>query len=344
MHFEAAAQFAASHETAWPRDIRTHLEAGAFEPPPDNAILGPVYPRGAPNGLIIHRGAEVARWGDTRQCDMTFSVAKSYLSILAGVAVKDGLIGDLDGPVGEAPEFTGPHNGAITWRHLLQQTSEWEGTLFGKADRIDRYRSLASEFAGAAAHRKGDARPLQTPGTYWEYNDVRVNALSYALLRRFRRPLPEVFADRILGPLGGSDTWRWEGYSTSDVEIDGRRINSVSGGGHWGGGIRIHAEDQALIGRLMLNDGVWNGTRLLPDGWVALSTTPCAIKSDYGLLWWLNPNGVYKSNASHVSYFGIGAGGNVTWIDPANDLVTVLRWIDMAALNDFIGLVNRAIG
>ena len=343
MNFETAAQYAASHETAWPRDIRTHLEAGAFEPPPDNAILGPVYPRGAPNGLIIHRGAEVARWGDTRQLDMTFSVAKSYLSILAGVAVKDGLIGDLDAPLGEEPEFAGPHNGAITWRHLLQQTSEWEGTLFGKADRIDRYRSLASEFSGAAAHRKGDARPLQAPGSYWEYNDVRVNALSYALLRRFRRPLPEVFAERILGPVGGSDAWRWEGYSTSDVEIDGKRMNSVSGGGHWGGGIRIHAEDQALIGRLMLNDGVWNGARLLPEGWVGLSTTPCAIKPDYGLLWWLNPNGVYKSNASHASFFGIGAGGNVTWIDPANDLVAVLRWIDMAALNDFIGLVMQAI-
>jgi CubicO group peptidase (beta-lactamase class C family) len=343
MKIAVAVGFAESHESKWLRDIQAQLEAGNFEPPPDNEIIGPTAPRGGPAGLIIRSGRTIAAWGDTRRVDMTFSVAKSYLSILAGVAVKDGLIGDLDAPVGEAPEFTGSHNGAITWRHLLQQTSEWEGTLFGKADRIDRYRSLASEFAGAAAHRKGDARPLQAPGTYWEYNDVRVNALSYALLRRFRRPLPDVFAERILGPIGGSAAWRWEGYSTSDVEIGGRRINSVSGGGHWGGGIRIHAEDQALIGRLMLNDGMWNGKRLLPEGWVALSTTPCAIKPDYGLLWWLNPNGVYKSNASHESYFGIGAGGNVTWIDPANDLVAVLRWIEMAALNEFIGLVMQAM-
>jgi CubicO group peptidase (beta-lactamase class C family) len=338
-----AVAFAAGHETPWQRDIRAQLEAGNFEPPPDNEILGPVAPRGAPNGLILRHGRLAARWGDTSQVDMTFSVAKSYLSLLAGIAVADGLIGDLDAPVAEGPEFAGTHNGAITWRHLLQQTSEWEGTLFGKEDRIDRYRSLASEFAGRSAHRKGDPRPLQTPGTYWEYNDVRVNALSLALLRRFGRPLPEVFAERLLGPVGGSADWRWEGYSTSWITLNGRPVQSVSGGGHWGGGVFIHAEDQARIGQLMLQDGNWNGQRILPEGWVALSATPCTIKPDYGLLWWLNPGGVYKPNASHASYFAIGAGGNVTWIDPDHDLVAVLRWIDMAALDRWIGLVMAAL-
>ena len=338
----AAARFADAHETPWRRDIRAQLEAGNFEPPPDNEILGPIAPRGAPNGLIVQGGRLVARWGDTRQVDMTFSVAKSYLSILAGIAVGDGLIADLDAPVGGIPEFSGPRNGAITWRHLLQQTSEWEGSLFGKADRIDRYRSLATEFAGAAAARKGDPRPLQAPGTYWEYNDVRVNALSLALLHRFRRPLADVFTERITGPIGGSTDWRWEGYSTSFVDLDGQSMQSVSGGGHWGGGVFIHAEDQARIGSLMLADGVWNGRRILPDGWVRLSTTACPIKPDYGLLWWLNPAGVYQPNASPLSFFAIGAGGNVTWIDPANDLVAVLRWIDMAQLNTWIGLVIAA--
>ena len=128
------------------------------------------------------------------------------------------------------------------------------------------------------------------------------------------------------------------------VEIDGRDVVSVSGGGHWGGGVCIHAEDQALVGQLMLQDGVWKGQRILPEGWVGLSTTPCAIKSDYGLLWWLNPGGVYQSNASGSSYFAIGAGGNVTWIDPAHEVVAVLRWIDMAVLNDFIARVNEGAG
>ena len=143
-------------------------------------------------------------------------------------------------------------------------------------------------------------------------------------------------------PIGASSDWRWVGYRNSIVEIGGQQIDSVSGGGHWGGGVFIHAEDQALIGQLMLHDGVWHGTRLLPEGWVAAMRTPCALKPDYGLLWWLNTDRAYKPAASPESYFGLGAGGNITWIDPANDLVAVLRWIDPAAVDGFIERVLSA--
>ena len=71
-----AIRYALAHETPWPRDLRAHLEAGFFEPPPHNEILGPIRPRGAPNGLILRGGSEVARWGDTRQVDFTFSVGQ----------------------------------------------------------------------------------------------------------------------------------------------------------------------------------------------------------------------------------------------------------------------------
>src|SRR6185312_2219823 len=151
------------------------------------------------------------------------------------------------------------HNGAITWRHMLHQTSEWEGTLFGKSDMIDRFRSLGAEAQGNPAQRKGSARALQAPGSYWEYNDIRVNRLSLALLRRFGRALPDVFAERIMRPIGASDTWRWHGYRNSFVDVGGAQVQSVSGGGHWGGGVFIHAEDQARIGMLMAQDGVWEG-------------------------------------------------------------------------------------
>ena len=341
-----AVAFAEAHESPWQRDIYAQLLAGNFEPPPDNAIIGATAPRGAPNGMLLRHGRMVARWGDTRQVDMTFSVAKSYLSILAGIAVADGYIPNLDEPVGRTVQdggFEGPHNGAITWRHLLQQTSEWEGTLFGKSEQIDRYRSIGSEFGGRPAPHKGEARPLQAPGTYWEYNDVRVNRLSLVLLRRFGRALPTVFADRIMNRIGASASWRWDGYFNSDVDVDGLVMKSVSGGGHWGGGVFIHAEDQARIGLLMLRRGMWGERQVLPPAWVDFSLVPCAIKPEYGLLWWLNTGRAYKPSASAESYFAIGAGGNVTWIDPANDLVAVLRWIDPAALDAWIGQVYGAM-
>ncbi|MBV9755787.1 MAG: serine hydrolase [Alphaproteobacteria bacterium] len=338
-----AIAFARARETPWPRDLRAFLEAGYFDKPPDNALLGPVAPRGAPNGLVLRGGRMVAAWGDTRQVDMTFSIAKSYLSLLAGIARADGLIADLDEPVGRTVDdggFAGPHNGAITWRHLLQLTSEWEGTLWDKSDAIDRNRDIGTEARGL----KGTWRALQPPGTLWEYNDVRVNRFSLALLRRFRRPLPEVFRERIMAPLGASSDWRWDGYRNSFVEIEGRVMQSVPGGGHWGGGVFIHAEDQARIGLLMLRRGDWGGRRLLPEAWVRESTTPCACNPQYGFMWWLNTDGQRYPEASAASFFAFGAGGNVTWVDPAHHLVAVMRWMDPDAIGAFMGLVTAALG
>jgi CubicO group peptidase (beta-lactamase class C family) len=339
---DAAVRFAAEHETPWPRDLRAHLESGYFEPPPYNAVLGPIRERGGPNGLILRHGQVVASWGNVGQVDFTFSVAKSYLSLLAGIAVADRLIADLDDPVANTVTdggFDGPHNGAITWRHLLQQTSEWEGTLFGKSDVIDRNRSLALEGRG----KKGDARLLRPPGMFWEYNDVRVNRLALALLRRFARPLPEVFAERIMQPIGASTDWRWHGYRTSMVEVNGRRIESVSGGSHWGGGVEIHAEDQARIGLLMLWRGVWGEIRVVPEAWIAESVKPCPLNLNYGLLWWLNTGQARYPSASASGFAASGAGGNLTWVDPEHDIVAVLRWTDPACVDQFLRLVMAAI-
>jgi CubicO group peptidase (beta-lactamase class C family) len=341
-----AVQFAEAHETPWRRDLLSQLQAGNFEPPPDNAVIGPTAPRGGPNGLLLRGGRIIASWGDTRRVDMTFSVTKSYLGLLAGLAVADGLIADLDVPVGRSVHdggFEGPHNGAVTWRHLLQQTSEWEGTLFGKSDRIDRNRVVGSEPRGRLGGTKGEARALQPPGSFWEYNDVRVNRLSLALLRRFGRALPKVFEERIARPLGCSSDWSWRGYRTSMVALHGEQVESVSGGGHWGGGVFIHAEDQARIGLLMARRGVWGGQTVLPAAWVAETLSPCPLNPNYGLLWWLNTGRSLQPAAPEDSFFAIGAGGNVTWIDPAHDLVAVLRWIDPAALNAWIGRVLAAL-
>ena len=338
----AAAGFAAANETPFPRDLRAHLESGYFEPAPDNAVIGPIRPRGASNGVIVRHGRIVANWGDTRQVDPTFSVAKSYLSLLAGIAHADGLIADLDAKMGNLVRdggFEGAHNGAITWRHLLQQTSEWEGTLFGKSDMIDRGRNLAAEGRG----RKGNVRALRAPGTYWEYNDVRVNRLGLALLRVFRRPLPEVFAERIMAPIGASGDWQWHGYDNAFVDIDGVRMQSVPGGSHWGGGVFIHAEDQARIGQLALHRGLWGGRRILPDSWFAQSLTPCGLNASYGFLWWLNTLRARVPAAPESSFFAVGAGGNTTWIDPEHDLVAVLRWTDPACVGGFVQRVLAAI-
>src|SRR4051812_49267320 len=79
---DAAARYAAEHETKWSRDLAHMVASDCGEAPPWNETLGPVRPRGGPNGLLVRGGHIVAEWGDATQVDLTFSVAKSYLSIL----------------------------------------------------------------------------------------------------------------------------------------------------------------------------------------------------------------------------------------------------------------------
>src|SRR5690606_155828 len=111
--------------------------------------------------------------------------------------------------------------------------------------------------AGHRGERVG--APLHDPGTYWEYNDVRVNLLARCLLELFGRPLPEVLHESVMQPMGASDRWQWHGYETSWVTVRGQRLQSVSGGAHWGGGLWMHARDLARIGLLYLRDGRWDG-------------------------------------------------------------------------------------
>ena len=75
----AAASWAGENEIPWSRDLAVEIPRQFEEQPPWNEVLGPVRPRGGPNGLILRGGQIVAEWGNTRQVDQTFSVAKSYL-------------------------------------------------------------------------------------------------------------------------------------------------------------------------------------------------------------------------------------------------------------------------
>jgi CubicO group peptidase (beta-lactamase class C family) len=344
-----AIAFATVAESKWPRSLR--LPDGQFattydlgEKAPDNEVLGPVTPRGGQAGIVYRGGKLLAEWGDTARADMAFSVAKSFLALIAGLALGDGLFRSLDDKAGDYAlddGFRSEQNRDITWRQLLTQTSEWQGTLFGKADRIDHNRAAGP---AAATAPKGTPRRLRKPGTFYEYNDVRVNRLSYSLLQLFKEPLPSVLKRRIMDPIGASADWRWHGYRTSTVTIDGKPMISVPGGGHWGGGLVISARDLALMGRLVAEGGAWDGKQILPKGWTEELVKPCPIAPFYGLMWWLNTNRGLLAAASERSHFALGWGSHVVWIDPDNDLVVVLRWIDFEQMPGYVERLLGALG
>jgi len=102
-----AIAFAQAAESKWPPSMR--MPDGQFvmtydsgEKPPDNEVLGPVTPRGGGSGIVYRGGEMIAEWGDTDHADMTFSVAKSFLALLAGLALGDGLIRNLDDRVADS--------------------------------------------------------------------------------------------------------------------------------------------------------------------------------------------------------------------------------------------------
>jgi CubicO group peptidase (beta-lactamase class C family) len=346
--FSEAIAYAQAHEVPWPRDPQADPARWGVhhtDPPPWNVLRGPVHARGGVSGVIRVDGQEVASWGDPDRADLTYSVAKTYLALLAGLAQERGLLDVRETIASRLPGigFDDAHNRTITWAHMLEQTSEWQGTCLGMPDQVEHHRQVSHD-PKPPQGRKGEKRELQPPGSYWEYNDVRINQLSLALLHLFQRPLPEVFRETVLAPLGAGADFRWEGYDDAWVEIGGRRMQSVPGGTHWGGGVSISARDQARIGQLLLDDGRHAGQQLLPAAWVQRMQQPCAIAPFYGWLVWLNRSGAMFGDASPESWFMVGAGGHYVWMDPATRAVVVVRWLDPARSPGFVTRVARALG
>ena len=335
---EEAVTFAKSNEYSGSRDLRIAILKG-FEREPFHEILGPTKKRGGPAGMILKDGYLVYKWGDIKRVDMTFSVTKSFLSTVAGLAEDQELIGDSKDRVINYiwdGTFNGEHNKKITWEHLLQQNSDWTGELWGGKDWADR------------PPREGGLddwkfRTLQEPGTVMEYNDVRVNVLAYSLTHVWRKPLPMVLKEHLMDKIGASTTWRWHGYEHAWTEVDGLRMKSVTGGGHSGAGLFISTEDMARFGLLFLADGKWKSERLLSENWIKKATTSSKPNPNYGYLWWLNKKGNrHWEGVSEDIFYAAGFGGNFIIIDKANNLVVVTRWLEPSKIGEFMAKLTAA--
>ena len=228
--------------------------------------------------------------------------------------------------------FDTEHNRTISWDHMLRQTSDWEGTLWGKPDWADRPGANSQEWL---------TRKRNAPGTAYKYNDTRVNVLALALLNIWRQPLPVVLKEKIMEPIGASRTWRWTGYENSWVVMDGQLVQSVSGGSHWGGGLFINAYDQARFGYLTLRNGKWKDKQLISEAWLKMARTPTLVQPTYGFMnFYLNTDKKLYAGAPASAFAHIGAGSNIVYVDAENDLIIVARWIEGNAMN---GLIEKVL-
>jgi CubicO group peptidase (beta-lactamase class C family) len=354
-----AIDFAIVSESTAPRDLElAHYRTFGREP--YGEAVGPFKERGPATGIILRNGYLIAEWGEPARVDMTFSVTKSFLSATVGLAFDRKLIRSLQDRVAEsyAPVlpagrsdrfdrvenlgqgvfldlFQTDNNRKITWESFLRQTSDWEGTLWGKPDWADRPdRDTAAWLT----------RKRNEPGTSYEYNDVRVNALALAALNVWRRPLPEVLREHLMDEIGASNTWRWFGYEGSWVILDGRMVQSVSGGGHWGGGMFINAYDMARFGLLTARGGRWGDKQVLSADFVRQAKTPTPVQPTYGFMnWYLNTDKKLYPGAPITAIAHLGNGTNIIYIDPENDLVVVARWIENGKINEFIQKMTASV-
>jgi hypothetical protein len=350
-----AVRFAQAQETKVPRNQELAQVFNFYKEPYSDPV-GPFSTRKSSSGIIVYQGYIIATWGDIDFPEQTHSVTKSFLSTVVGLAVDSGLIQHVQDRVNpylppiepyvaevyRSPElmgspqlltpFASEHNSKITWDDLLRQTSDWEGTLWGKPDWADRPGDSPADWLG---------RKRNEPGSSYKYNDTRVNALALAATVIWHRPLPEVLREKIMVPIGASNQWHWTGYRNSWIVLDGQLMQSVSGGGHFGGGMFINAMDMARFGWLTYNKGNWNGKQLISSHWIELSEKPTPANTGYGFMnYFLNTDRKLFPSAPASAYAHIGNGTNMIYVDREHELVVVARWIDNNALD---GVISRVL-
>jgi CubicO group peptidase (beta-lactamase class C family) len=127
------------------------------------------------------------------------------------------------------------------------------------------------------------------------------------------------------------------------VNVDGQMIESVSGGGHFGGGIFINTLDQARFGLLFLRKGKWKNQQLVSEQWVNSVNQRSSANKSYGLMWWTNEED-QLGNISKKIYYANGFGGNFIVVDNEHDLVIVARWLEPNKIGELVRLVISATG
>jgi CubicO group peptidase (beta-lactamase class C family) len=249
--------------------------------------------------------------GSTRESLQTsFSVAKSFVSTLVGIAIDEGLIGSIDDPVTDyVPELAArdPEFRRITLRHLLTMSSGIryrEGSFPSFGD--DAYTYYGVDLRDTALNR---TRIEQPPGLAWLYNNYNPLLLGLVLERATGMSVSDFMATRLWQPLGAEADATW----SLDSESSGfEKMES---------GLNARAVDYARFGLLFLHDGQWNGTRIVSEDWVraatgADTTSGPAYRYGYGYFWWLDVERPGR-------FYAQGKYGQYIYVAPDADAVVV---------------------
>jgi CubicO group peptidase (beta-lactamase class C family) len=266
------------------------------------------------SGLLIVRNGEIQfekylLGNDEHTRWMSMSVVKSMTATLIGTAIRDGYIASIDDPiVNYLPRFEGTAYDGVTVRNLLQMTSgvAWNETYTDPSS--DRRRMLEAQIAqqpGAILDLMAALPRAAEPGTRWNYSTGETQVAGALVRAATGMPVADYLSEKIWSKAGMESDATWWLESPDGLEVGGSGLSAT-------------LRDYARFGIFLLNDGVINGERMLPEGWIEAASTPKMVageKVDYGyMLWPLHGR----------SYAAIGIFGQFVFVDPDRNLVVAM--------------------
>jgi len=275
-------------------------------------------------GLLILKDNKIVFEGyyagaDQQDLFMSFSAGKSFVSTLVGIAVGEGKIKDLNDPIVRyLPELKGSTYEEATIKQVLQMAS---GTSYteeyeDKNSDIAMFAAIVSRSQGGLYDFARSFKSVEKPGTHFYYATTNTEVLGELVARVTGKPLAEYMSEKLWRPLGAEAPARWILDQPGSV---GREMA--------GGGLQVRLRDYGRFGMLFAHDGIAQGQRILPAGWVERATRPGDSYVDYGKLqpgyplgygyqWWCLPG-------DHRPFSAIGIHGQFVLIDPVAHVVVV---------------------
>jgi len=266
------------------------------------------------SGLLIIRNGEILfekylLGNDEHTRWMSMSVVKSITATLIGAAIKDGFISSIDDPiVNYLPRFKDTAYDGVTVKHLLQMTSgvAWNETYTDPDS--DRRRMLEAQIdqqPGAILDLMASLPRAAEPGTRWNYSTGETQVAGALVRAATGKPVADYLSGKIWSKLGMEADAYWWLESPEGLEVGGSGLSAT-------------LRDYARFGMFLLNDGVINGQRVLPEGWVETASTPKIVAGEeveYGyMLWPLHGK----------SFAAIGIFGQFVFVDPDKKLVVAM--------------------
>jgi len=275
-------------------------------------------------GLTVLHGGEIVHQRFLNGADentrfTSWSVGKSYVATLIAMAVDDGLVESLDDPAERyAPEYEGSYYGSVSLRHLLMMSA---GVDFNEIYSEDRESDVRPFFFNTfILGRSPDALASafgaseQEPGAHFHYASTNTQVLSAVVRNVFGGSLADIVQQRIWTPLGmnADATWLQHVPGNRGVAVGYCCLQATS-------------EDYARMGQFYLQDGMWNGERLLPEGWVQEATRPVSPAHEVGATPAYGPRGYglhfWIPEGHDGEYFFAGVYGQYIWVDERRGVV-----------------------